>query len=431
MAKSILITAGTPDSVVAGGTEFFECATTNIVGKTEPKAQVIFREAGTLSKLFVMITANAATATSTVRLRVDGQNVNSSITIPAGGVDGVGVFEDTMNSDIIAAGQEVCYSVTAGTGGNISVGHLSVLYEASTAGSTVSKLGCTAGTQNFSTESVSRYNQLVGDHNTAVGTEAGFAQTMIRTAGTIKNLQVYVNSNARTTDTTLRMRLNGGNGNNVVTIAPGVTDTVYEDVDHTDTVAVGDLIDFVVVTGTGSENLSMSHFIIDFVTTNGTGVLCYSRTGAYTQPEPAENFPYIAGSAIVAATGTDTNTRTKVRTAFTFSQMTVSITANGVNAESTLAFRKSGNDGNQVIAIGSGTTGHISDTTHSDVCANTDVVNYRLNTPDVAGTQTMIIRNITIVFQEVIAGDRRRQMISTNTNILRQRLPVVIPNQIN
>lgn len=224
---------------------------------------------------------------------------------------------------------------------------------------------------------------------------------MIRTPGTIKNLQVFVNSNARTTNTTMRIRKNGADGNNVITIAPGVTNTLYEDTTHTDTVAVGDLIDFVTVTGTGTENLSMSHFMIDFITTDGSSFTCYSRTGGYAQPEPATNYPYIGGSALIASTGTESLTQVKTRAAFTFSQLAVNITANTVNTTSIVRFRKGGADGNQIVSIGSNATGFLFDNANSDICTDTDLVNLRINTPDVTGSQTITLRHFTTVYAEV------------------------------
>ncbi len=395
MAKTLIVSSGTPEGVAAGATEYIECATTAVgPGRaTESNAQVVWRSAGTFSKLYVYVTANATTSgTSTIRLSINGVQGNLVVSIPSG-AGSIGVFEDTSHTDAITAGAKVTYKCTCAAGGAITIGTLSVIFDATT--NTVSKLGV-QGSPSYATASVSRFNPIVGEGTSAVAAEAS-AQTKFMTAGTLRNLEAYVTTNARTTQTTIRVRKNGADGNQFINIAGGAANQGFEDTTRTDTIAAGDLLDFAVVTGTGTESLLITHITAEFVTTDGTGYISYGRAGGFVQSEPATTFPYIGGSAIIGSTGTEANTQVKTRETFTFSQMTISVTANTVNAESTLTFRKNGADGNQVVPIPSTGTGFITDTTHADVCTATDLVNMELVTPAVAGSQTLTARTFSLL----------------------------------
>src|SRR3990167_7824688 len=80
----------------------------------EVSRQITYRTAGMLKQLYVNVPANTATANSTVRVRKNGANGNQLVTIPSATT---GVFEDNVNTDAVAAGDEVAYeTVRGGTG---------------------------------------------------------------------------------------------------------------------------------------------------------------------------------------------------------------------------------------------------------------------------------------------------------------------------
>lgn len=97
------------------------------------------------------------------------------------------------------------------------------------------------------------------------------------------------------------------------------------------------------------------------------------------------DFALIAGTSYLTAvaqglTGSfsDTNCSIPIRTAGTFSDLWVLVTANGTSATSTLSFRKNNSNGSQLIAIGMGTTGEFNDSTNVDSVTAGDIVNLQL-----------------------------------------------------
>jgi hypothetical protein len=414
MAKSLFIATGTEVAIPAASSRYCACAITNISSRAdETLSQIVYRSAGTFSRLWVRITANATTAPSTVRLRVNGSNVNQVITIPAGQT---GTFEDTANSDVVTSGQKVCYEMTAGAGGTLTVRIISVLFEPSAAGTTVSRLACDiSGGAAFATASVNRFNQLVSEISSGVGVESS-AQTFLSTAGTLKNLEVLVRDNARTTATTVRSRKNTGNGNQVITIDAGTTG-VFEDTVNSDTIAAGDNADTLVATLTGTQTLTIEHIAIDFVTTNGVGFSSYGRVGAFAQAEPSTRFPMIGGNAIVAVVTGEPNSQVKTRMSGIYSKLSVYVTANTINATVNLTLRKNGANANQSIAIPSTGTGLFTDSANTDYFNSGDLINLQNVTPDVTGSQTITIRHFSIQYTpltDVEQDNIRRYSLSQN-----------------
>ena len=89
---------------------------------TDPPTQILYRSPGTLSKLYVRVTANSNVGSVTLRVRKNGANGNMFVTIPAGAT---GAFEDTVNTDTVAAGDKLNYqSTTGGATGTMSKPHV-------------------------------------------------------------------------------------------------------------------------------------------------------------------------------------------------------------------------------------------------------------------------------------------------------------------
>ena len=245
MAK-VLMVAGNTRTQAASTTTFYFQVHGELTGDaTETKVQRTYRTAGTLSNLYIRITTNDRGA-STFRLRKNGADGNQVISI---GASITGEFEDTSNTDAIVAGDEVCYSMVTGAGGTTFTLFIpSTVFSATT--NTVIVSGSDGTT--LSAASTTLYMAIAGE-NRAVATEAN-AQTEISTGGTLKNLQVNISQNARTTTTTFRSRINGANGNQVISVTASTTG-IFEDTSNTDTVTANDLVCYSSVTGTGTENL--------------------------------------------------------------------------------------------------------------------------------------------------------------------------------
>jgi hypothetical protein len=348
------------------------------IGTTEAQLHVTMREAGTLSKLFVRIIANSVNGSSTLRTRKNSANGGMTATI---GANATGIFEDTTNSDTIAAGDEVNYqSVPGAATGTYTFTVIGVNYAATT--DTVSRLICSVSTT-YATASTSWF--LIPHGEQGLNTTDASAKHRFRKAGTLRSLFVNIVSNARTTNTLIRSRKNGADGNQLITIGSGVTGLI-EDTTNTDTIAVADDVNYSLTTGTGTQNLVVMSIASSFVSTAGLGFNTGGRSTGMSLAISSTFFFVIQGR-LNAGNTTEAQVQRTLRTGGTFSEMTFLVTANTITANTIATFRKNTANGNQTFTIGSSATGVFSDSTNTDVCAAADIVDYQVVT---GGTGTSI-----------------------------------------
>ena len=298
MSKTILTTGGIPTATTANTIQYWPLAVTSIESPltNETNKQIIYRTPGTLSKLYVKITANAINATSTINIRNNGANAGLSLTI---GPNASGAFENTVDTVTVAAGDKLGYQTVPGAAtGTMSISIFSLLFEPTTTTDTVSRLSTTGLVINFNTASVSRYNQIEGSL-VAAGTES-LAKCKIRKAGTAKNLAIYISGNTRLNDTIVRTRKNGADGACLATITQGLTGW-FEDTTNSDTLAVGDDYNTAIVSGTGTETLNVQSISLDLVTTSGDGQTINARGAGFNVNAATTNY-FPIGGAINAGT---------------------------------------------------------------------------------------------------------------------------------
>ena len=113
LAKTILTTGGLPTITVANVTLYWPLALTNIEGPsaTEAHKQIIHQTSGTLSKLYVRVTGNTINGTSSINVRKNALNAGMSLTV---GPNATGVFENTVNTVSVAAGDKLSYQFVPG-----------------------------------------------------------------------------------------------------------------------------------------------------------------------------------------------------------------------------------------------------------------------------------------------------------------------------
>ena len=389
-AKTLLETSGAPTATTAGATQYWFLSTASItVPQTvEANRQVIYQSPGVLSKLYVRVTASTTSATSTVVVRNNAADAALTLTIGAGAT---GVFEDTAHTVTVAAGDKLCYKTISGGTGTMTIGVFSTVFLATTGAVTRLTAGPTTAAYNL--DSVSRFGQLVGTLTPNTATES-VVKTKTTKPVTYKNLGIFVSANARTSATTVKSRKNGADGN--ITLSIGATTTGWiEDTTHSDTVAVGDDYNWTFITGAGSgESMTVQSVSCDAVdTAEGAGVLMTGTTAGLVQNASVTNYIPTGGNLAGAST-TEASVKMKTREAFTLSGMSIFTSANTVTATSTLRIRINGAPGNQVVSIPASTASVISDTTHSDVVAATDDIDYELVT-GATGT-SMTVRNISM-----------------------------------
>lgn len=219
----------------------------------EARAQVRIRDSYTWSNLYASINANACSATSTVKSRINGGDGNQALSIPAGAT---GDFEDTSNSDALADGDLAAVSVTVGTGGNLTLDSVSSLL--THAGETAievasAPLASGSGGNGLVLNGATSYNPV---HGPLTGMAEALAQVTCRNATTLSRLRAYVSVNSASGTSTVKLRKNGGDGNQAVSISTGATGE-FEDTSNSDSIAAGDEVDYQFVAG-GSGAITFS-----------------------------------------------------------------------------------------------------------------------------------------------------------------------------
>lgn len=233
-------TIASTDSV----TQFFSLGKNVANGDpTEANAQSNIGTAGTLNNMFMLVSANGRTTTTTYGTRINGASGTLAISVGSGAT---GLFEDTTHSDSVAAGDLVGFYFTTSTGGgtltcqNLMVNLVTTNNKFVQAGVGNSSLAVTAGS--------TVYTNFTGG-NIASATETDYrADANIDCS--VTNLWAYVSANATSSPSTLRFRVDGGNGNEVVTIGAGATGE-FEDTTNRDTLAPANELALQIVNGGG------------------------------------------------------------------------------------------------------------------------------------------------------------------------------------
>ena len=244
---------------------------------------------------------------------------------------------------------------------------------------------------------MSRYNGVAGHHSSGTGSEIQ-NKSKIRKAATGKNLAIYVSANARTTDTLVRTRKNAVNGACLITIPPGGTGW-FEDTTNSDTLAVGDDYAIVVVTGTGTEIMTVQSMSIDLVTTSQWGSTFNGRTATFTVNAGSIQYFPIGGGL---NTGTaEISARQKTRMPVQFSELVVHVVTNTLTADSTFKVRKNGVDTSITTTVPAGASGYFFDSSNTETFSDSDDISFQI----IAGATgtSMLLRSISLSLSETVA----------------------------
>lgn len=394
MVKCVLSTTrGVQNTGVSNNTsQFWWLGNSTLLGGTEVQREVTWHTAGTLSNLYVRITANAANTAADIIVRKNQADTTLTVSI---GIGATGVFEDTTHTVSVADGDELCYKNLNPGAGTYTMSVLSVVFDATT--------GCearhTVEGYSITTASSTLYIQISGDRSGTTGTESN-VETTLKKPVTAKNGFVFIASNARTTTTTWTLRKSLADTAVVLTVGAGATG-IFEDTANSISYAVDDEIDWKIISGAGTEALSFHSLAISLVSTNNVGVIAAGSVGASADLVVNANLTrYITLGGSFMVDTTEANTKQKLRFATTLSNMTIRISPNTVTANTTFTLRKNGAAGNQTITIGSGATGFFTDTTNEDNVTATDELNYELVT---GATGTSLTIRTTTIYSRTLA----------------------------
>lgn len=228
-------------STVAG----FQWNSTN-----ETYAQMEMQDNGTWKNLTVKVRTNARTTTTTARTRKNGGNGNQSVSISA---SSTGIFTDSTNTDTLVAGDDICYQLVTGTGTeNFRVDCINSDFV------TTDSIGqCTSADNNPATigSGATQWNGIaaIGPGDVPNEDEIDFVTQL---AFTGSRMGCRVSANSLNGSTTLRTRKNANNGNQSVSIGSSTTG-LFTDTTHTDSYAIGDIVNYQIVTGGTSGNIAI------------------------------------------------------------------------------------------------------------------------------------------------------------------------------
>gem|GEM_PF-3957455 len=345
------------------------------VDSTEANKRVRFQSAGTLSNLSIKCTTNSTTSSTTFTSRKNSANGNMTISIPAGTT---GNYSDTIHTDSVAAGDYLAIKAVVGSSYSIYCSCVNTVFEATSGTMTKYIAQGSAGWDMSGPNSSTVYCGLGGYPGSSTyvlgtATEA-YAQFKCRTAGTLKNMCLYTSSNSRNVTDTFRVRINGVNGNVVISRGASATG-LFENTTNTDSVASGDLINFSITGGASASTSRIDVLGVEMYTTNNKfNTIASESEGLLQNPATTTSYafagdPYYGGQSISPM-------------AFTASNMQIYISANsGLSSNSTFAFRKNATNGNQIISIPVNSTGLFEDTVNTDSVVINDLINTRLITP--------------------------------------------------
>lgn len=375
------------------------CLNLDAFDTTEANAQVLQKNAGILSDISVGLTANGVAGTSTFTFRKNGADGNMQLSIPAS-TTGNFTLANTAITDTVASGDLTSLKFIPGaTTGTIVIRTGKSIFTNTSSNETITRLGVGGfPVVTYSTASTTLFEPIAGEAqgvDVAVETKA---QCKMRKPGTIRNAAIFVTINNRTTTTTFTLRKNGVDTAITIPVTSGTTGWV-EDTSHSVTVAADDLINWSIVTLTGTQNIKLALFLCDFATTDGWFPVIVAGADAASQTDALTRFCPIAGFRDVNAT--ETNLDTAVGGNFTLAELTCNVTANDIAAVSTITLRNNATSTALVASTVASTTGQIGDTTHTVTVVPTDKIDYQLVATSVAGTHSMTVNSIIVWGMEI------------------------------
>lgn len=183
---------------------------------TEANAQAKINTDGVLKNFYLVVQNNSRTNDTILKLRKNGAFGNITVTIPAGLT---GEFEDTTHTDNVSVGDLICLSYSTGTGTDLLQIQEMVLQFETTDGAYVMQALGDGASLALADAATAYFN--FGANATTI-TESNF-RADLNVAANISKLWCYVSANATTSPSTLALRKNGADANQVISIGAGLT----------------------------------------------------------------------------------------------------------------------------------------------------------------------------------------------------------------
>lgn len=219
-------------------------------------------------------------------------------------------------------------------------------------------------------------------------TEADKAAVIRTDGGTFSNMSVYVSANTLSINATVEFRKNSGAGNLTVTLTSSTTG-LFVDSTHSDSISVGDTINYRSVVGAGTGAATIQFANIVFSPSSNWRLFGYNSNQNFGA---ANIYRAISGFSNDSA---EANSRNKFRTAGTLQKSQIIVTTNTSAVDDVIVMRINGASVNLTMTVTALTTGSFEDTTHTDAVAVNDLVNWM--TTNTGGTVTASICKVEFV----------------------------------
>lgn len=237
------------------------------------------------------------------------------------------------------------------------------------------------GTSLAPTSSTSNVNFFNGVYSTAAAQLTTEARTFIvmPAAGTLQNFLLTTGAAPANATTCLEaIRVAGSTSALTFTLGPstpGPPTGQYGDVTHTVSVTEGQTVNEINTSSLNGSNCNIQNWYVEFVpTTAGQFII-----GGAVDASTADGVTTFSAPFTEKINATETALNVPMARSVTISHCHAYMRVAGSSgATLTLTLRKNGADTSQTIAISAGTTGDVSDTTHSVVYSQTDFMSMKL-----------------------------------------------------
>lgn len=186
-------------------------------------------------------------------------------------------------------------------------------------------------------------------------------QVAFGVAGTISKLEVNITVNGATSDTVITSRIDGSDGNQVITIGAGATGK-FNDLDHVDTFDAGALVNVRAVIGATSA-VSFDGLAVLYETSGDASVnIIIAGPGAHASNNTTRYFHPIGDTTVQTA---EDDTVFTVRRACTLKNVFVRVASNARTSDTVLTLRKNGADTAITFTYAASETGTKEDTVNT------------------------------------------------------------------
>jgi len=371
---SIEVTSGYDDRQDFGTTRYYAISGYIYPVTNENWAKCRIHDTLTAKNLYVRVFGNTLNNATTLRTRKNGANGTQSVSIPAGAT---GEFEDTVNTDSLASGNDFNYqAVTGGTTGIITFTIFSCTLDHATVQTSIL---CQTWVHSTGYVTGNTYYMTINGMSTKyvpLGTESA-VQFTIRFATQLSRLNAYVSSNTVVNPVVVRTRKNGADGAQSISIPSGGSG-YFENGVNVDNLVSGDIIDLQIVAPSGGKAGAcyIEKIQMRMITSAADSFLLYSGDpiGAV---QNWGTYRYVFISGYVRRFTTESPAQLKTRAVYLLlNNLFVRVNSNAHTNPSTAGTRKNGAFGNLSVSIPGGATGVFEDNVHQDTILVGDEINY-------------------------------------------------------